>query len=213
MPFTTEQFFIVFREYNLFVYPSQIIILLLGLVSIFIVRLKIISSVKMLGVFLAVLWIWIGYVYHIIFFSTINSAAIVFGIFFIIQGILFLFAFLFGKKIEFKTENTFQMFTGYFFIIFGIILYPLIGMILGKSLDVTISLGLPCPSVIYTFGIFILAGKSLPKYLLIIPTLWALLGFFAAVKFGVYQDVMLPISAIASISFLFLNKKAEPETV
>jgi hypothetical protein len=208
MPFTTEQFFDVFREYNSSVFPFQIIIPVLSLVIIFILRLRNRNIVKITGGFLSLLWIWIGYIYHIRFFSGINNAAYIFGALFVIQGILFFIEFIFRNKIELNFENKFNNYTAYILLLFGVILYPAIGLITGKSLDITITMGLPCPSVIYTFGILIFAGKSLPKYLLIIPVLWAFIGFFAALKFGVYQDIALPVSAILTITIIYsLNKK------
>lgn len=207
MPFTAGQFFDVFREYNSSVFPFQIIILILSFLIIFILRLRNRNIVKITGVFLSLLWIWIGYIYHIRFFSGINKAAYIFGALFVFQGILFFIEFIFRNKIEFNFENKFNNYSACILLLFGVILYPAIGFITGKSLDITISMGLPCPSVIYTFGILIFAGKSLPKYLLIIPALWAFIGFFAALKFGVYQDIALPLSAITAIILLFLISK------
>jgi hypothetical protein len=37
---------------------------------------------------LALFWIWMGSVYHISHFSTINPSALVFGVLFIVQGII-----------------------------------------------------------------------------------------------------------------------------
>jgi hypothetical protein len=39
------------------------------------------------------------------------------------------------------------------------------------SLETTISFGLPYPTVIATFGFFMLTGTRFPKYLLIIPAI------------------------------------------
>jgi hypothetical protein len=139
----------------------------------------------------------------------INKAAFIFGLIFIVQSILFLYEFILRNKIEFNFINRFQAISGYFLIIFGAIIYPATGLIAGKDFDTTISLGLPCPTVIYTFGILILAGKSLPKYLLIIPAIWSLIGFFAAINFGIYQDVVLPLSAFTAIYILYYHIKKE----
>ncbi len=196
MPFSTEQFFEVFREYNISVFPFQVVILMLGTLSIFLIRKdsKFISS--FIKGFIIILWLWIGIVYHIIFFTAINKAAYVFGALFVVQGLLFFLEFFIRNKFELIFENKRITYTGYALLIFGAIIYPLIGLSLGKPIEYSIVLGLPCPSVIFTFGIFILCRKSLPKYLLVIPVLWAVIGFFAALKFGVVQDIALPVSAL-----------------
>ena len=70
----------------------------------------------------------------------------------------------------------------------------------------TIALGLPCPSAILTFGFLMLVSNKFPKYLLIIPTLWAVIGLSAAINFGVYQDFMLIVAAIVA-DFNLLKRK------
>jgi hypothetical protein len=199
MPFTTEQFFNVFREYNIYVFPSQIIILLLGVLSIFLLRKNTILVSSFIKSYIVFLWLWIGIVYQIMFFSTINKAAYIFGALFIIQSILFFVEFFVRKRFEISFDNKFITAAGYSLMIFGAILYPLIGLTLGKPIEYSIVLGLPCPTVIFTFGILALSRKSISKYILIIPVLWSLIGFFAAIKFGVYQDIALPLSAILII--------------
>lgn len=199
MPFTTEQFFNVFRLYNISIYPSQLIILIIGIYSVIILLLKKNNTVIVNGALLIILWLWTGIIYHILYFSKINKAAYIFGAIFIIQAILFFVEFKIKKRILFNSSNLLKLIFGYFFILFGLIIYPSIGLISGKNIEFTISFGLPCPSVIFTFGILMLAGKSLPKYLLFIPTIWTFIGFFAALNFGVYQDIFLPVSAVSGI--------------
>ena len=110
-------------------------------------------------------------------------------------------------RFHFSFEFQAKDFAGYFFILFGLIIYPLIGQISDGSFMKTISLGLPCPSVIVTFGFLMLTKDHFPKYLLIIPSLWALVGLSAAVNFGVYQDLMILISAISAIVTVGFRKK------
>ncbi len=64
IPFTTEQFFEIIEKYNLAVFPVQLIILLLGILSVIILHSNIKSKNKLIGGFLGVLWIWIGIAYQ-----------------------------------------------------------------------------------------------------------------------------------------------------
>jgi len=206
-PFSTEQFFHVFEQYNLTIFPAQIIIALLGLGAMLLLYSKASLKNKLIGIFLGILWMWTGLIYHIAFFSKINPASYLFGDLFILQGILILFN-TFKNRLHFSIEPTIKGFTGYFFILFGLVIYPLIGLISVGLFIKMISLGLPCPTVIFTLGFFILTKNYMPKYLLIIPTLWGLVGLSAVVNFGVYQDVMILISAISAIVFVGFRKKA-----
>jgi len=205
-PFTSEQFYHVFEQYNRTVFPFQLILLLLALVSLLLIHSKVTLKDKLIGSFLGILWIWAGGVYHIGFFSAINPIARVFGGMFILEGLFILYS-TFNKRLHFSFDYTASDYLGYFIILFGLVIYPLIGLAINVELAKNISLGLPCPTTILTFGFFILTRHQFPKYLIIIPSLWAALGLFAALNFGVYQDLMLIISAASAIVILFFEKK------
>lgn len=204
IPFTPEQFFGIFEKYNLAVFPAQILILIIGAACLLLIHSSKPYKDKLIVGFLGLLWLWIGIVYHLSFFTEINKAAYVFGGLFIIQGVLFLAYTFIGNRFTFTFNGCISHYIGYFFIIFGLIIYPVIGYLINKSAVHTISLGLPCPSTIFTFGLLILAGSKMPRYLLIIPSLWAIVGSTAAIKFGVYQDIMLLLSALVA---LFIIRK------
>jgi len=206
-PFTTEQFFNVFEKYNSTMFPLQLIIILLGIAGLFLLHSKYSFKNKIIGGYLGVLWLWMGLAYHIGFFAEINKAAFVFGGIFILQGLLILFNTFVKGRLIFDFFPKTKDYLGYFFIIFGLILYPIIGYFMVDSLTKTISLGLPCPTTILTFGFLMLTNNKFPKYLLIIPSLWALIGLSAAINFGVYQDFMILITAIIA-DIVLIKRKA-----
>jgi hypothetical protein len=208
IPFTTEQFFAVMEKYNLTLFPAQIVILLLGIMSVLLVFTRVPSRHKWAGVFLGLLWIWMGIAYHLAFFTSINKAAYVFGTLFILQGILFQTATFSKAGLPFEFQKNDRGLTGVFLIFFGLVIYPLLSYLIAGTAKTTIILGLPCPSTIFTFGFLLLASGRIPRYLLIIPLIWALIGTSAAVKFGVYPDYMLIFSAGASL-FLILRSKGK----
>jgi len=207
IPFTPEQFFEIFAKYNSAIFPVQILILLMGVACLLLIHSSKPYKNKLIVGFIGLLWLWIGIVYHLTFFTEINKAAFVFGGLFIIQGILFFSNAFKGNGLTFAFNPSINDYIGYFFIIFGLIIYPVIGYFTNASAAHTISLGLPCPSTIFTFGLLMLAGSKIPRYLLIIPLLWALVGSTAALKFGVYQDVMLLVSAVIVLYFVFKQKR------
>ena len=89
-PFTLEQFLTVFRNYNQQVFPMQAMFYLISAFAIYLIIKPNSKSNKIISIILAFLWMWMGFVYHIIFFITINKAAYLFGALFIVQGVLFL---------------------------------------------------------------------------------------------------------------------------
>ncbi|MCX6306495.1 MAG: DUF6064 family protein [Bacteroidetes bacterium] len=198
IPFTTEQFFTVIEKYNVTLFPFQIIILLLGIACLFLLHAKSSAKDQIIGLCLGMLWIWTGIAYHLFFFTVINKAAFMFGGIFILQGLMILFSTLIKNRLVFTFSLHPKDYAGYFFILYGLIFYPVISYFAEGSFERTIVLGLPCPSTIVTFGFFILTGTKFPKYLLVIPSLWAVVGLSAAINIGVYQDVMILIAAITA---------------
>lgn len=205
-PFTTGQFFEVFERYNETVFPFQLVIIALGIAGLYLLHSKWSAKSKLIGAYLGGLWIWMGVVYHIIFFAEINTAAYAFGGMFILQGLLILYYSFIGKKLFFSFSFQARDYIGYFFIIFGLIIYPVVGYFIENSFARTISLGLPCPTTIMTFGFFMLSREKFPRVLLIIPLLWAVIGLSAVFNFGVYQDMMILVSALVAAYFLFRKK-------
>ena len=88
MPFTIDDFLDVFRRYNEAVWPAQWILVLLALVAVVAALRGWHARVPPL--ILALLWLWIGTVYHLAYFRAINPAAVVFGGLFIVQAFVFL---------------------------------------------------------------------------------------------------------------------------
>ena len=204
-PFTTEQFFKVFEQYNSAVFPIQIILLVLGIAALLLIHSRKEYRNRLIGGLVGILWLWIGVVYHLSFFTSINKAAYGFGGLFVLQGIFF-FVETFRNRLAFSFERTTQAYIGYVFMVFGLIIYPVISFLLADSPWHTISLGLPCPTTIFTFGLLMVTSGRFPRYLLIIPLIWALIGTSAAVNFGVYQDYVMLLAALMASLFLFRRK-------
>src|SRR6478609_5994832 len=102
MPFTSEQFIEFFRNYNKAVFPMQIILYLVGIAAIYFAVKKYKWSERFVTATLSLLWLWMGIVYHLIFFTTINKAAYLFALLFILQSGLFIFFLLTKNRLSFK---------------------------------------------------------------------------------------------------------------
>lgn len=206
-PFTTDQFLAVFEQYNQSVFPAQIIILILGLLSLFFVFMPSLRLNKLPGIIIALMWLWAGTIYHFLFFTKINSAAFGFGALFVIQGLIVLIITA-KKDFKFKYVNDLRGNTGLLFVSFGLIIYPLISYFMKGSTDLIISAGLPCPTVITTFGFFALANIKLRWWAYVIPVIWSFIGLSAALNFGIYQDFLM---LIAAFMVIIVIKRAQYE--
>lgn len=207
LPFSTEDFLNVFRSYNQSVFPVQIIFYLIAIICIYLLVKGSAGTNKIIASVLSFFWLWIGIVYHIIFFSSINKAAYFFGGLFIIQSILFFIYGVVQNKLSFAyTKNIFSH-TGIVFLAYALIIYPLLGYLLGHKYPEAPTFGLPCPTTIFTFGILLFTIKKISILIIIIPLLWSLIGFSAAFNLGIYEDYGLLIAGVLGFVLLVIKNK------
>ncbi len=206
-PFTVDQFLDVFKNYNESVWPMQVIFYLMGLVVIYLVFRPVPKSQKIISIVLAFLWLWMGIVYHLVFFTAINKAAYLFGSIFILQGVLFLFYGVFQNKLSFKFRSDLYGLTGIVLILFALIVYPVLGFFLGHIYPSSPTFGLPCPTTIFTLGMLLLSDKKCPVAILIIPFIWSVIGFMAAFNFGIEEDTGLLVAGLLTIPMLIMRNR------
>jgi hypothetical protein len=206
MPFTAEQFFEVFARYNQSVFPMQFALVWAASAAVLLaIKQKTISDEIISGI-LAFLWLWAGIVYHLVFFTGINSGAYIFGAMFVVQGALFYYEGIVRRQLSFRLKPDFYGIWGVVFIAYALVVYPVAGYSLGHVFPSAPTFGAPCPLVIFTFGMLMLANKRMSLYLLIIPLVWAIIASTAAWNFGVAEDIGLSITALI-VTFLVLRRE------
>lgn len=205
LPFSQEQFFSVFESYNEAVWPIQLLLNTLAVVAVAVsFGKKTSSGGKWILIILGTLWLWMGTVYHLGFFSSINPAAYVFGAAFVGQGA---FLFWIGTKnlVTFHWRMDLGGMVGMFLIVFALILYPLLGYLQHHTYPSSPTFGLPCPTTIFTMGMFV-STTRLPRLALVIPGLWSVIGFSAAISLGVLEDIGLLVSALIALPLILMRK-------
>jgi hypothetical protein len=208
LPFSTEQFLEVLRRYNLAVWPTQVGAYVLGAAALLMVFWRIRQSDRIISGILAFLWIFMGGVYHLGYFTAINNAAWLFGAAFLVQAALFIYGGVYRGSLSFGFKPGWYSFTGLLFILFAAVVYPIIGHSLGHGWPHSPSFGItPCPGTIFTFGVLLLATRRVPKYLLVLPLLWSLVGFNAAIFMGITEDVGLLVAGVAGTLLLIARDR------
>jgi hypothetical protein len=209
LPFTTEQFLGVFTDYNETIFPLQILLYVFaGAIIYFVVR-KRKGGNKRVNLILTFLWLWMGIIYHIVFFSPINKAAYGFGALFIVQaGLIFYFGVI-RHKLTYRFRSNTLGRTGLGLMLFALVFYPLIGYMLGHIYPAAPTFGAPCPTAIFTFGLFLWSDKTFPKIVLIIPFTWSVIGFSAAITLGMTEDISPLIAGVMVTAALVLRKKTQ----
>ncbi len=211
MPFTRDQFLDVFRAYNLSVWPMQVILMLAGLTAIYFAVVPHKPSSKIIAGLLAFLWLWMGIVYHFVFFRPINPVAVVFASLFVLQGSLFIFSGLIRNSLVFEFRFDGYGITGGVLLVYALVIYPILGYFQGHGYPQSPTFGLPCPTTIFTFALFLWADKRVPIYLLVVPFLWSLLGPSAALSLGIQEDIGLLVAGLCGTLLVIIRNKKEQE--
>jgi hypothetical protein len=211
IPFTIEQFFAIFGSYNKAIWPSQIGAYILGIFILALALRENELSSRIIPGILALFWIWMGIFYHIVQFSVINPAAWIFGIVYILQGLLFLLIGTIHGRLSFRFLLKPLPIIGGCFILYAMVVYPLLGLSFGHSYPRAPMFGVaPCPTTIFTFGILLWATKSVPAFLLVIPLLWSVVGMSAAVNLRVPQDYGLVVAGVLGTALILIgNRRAK----
>ncbi|MGZ5445657.1 MAG: DUF6064 family protein [Thermoanaerobaculia bacterium] len=201
-PFTADQFLDVFRRYHESVGPAPIALTALGLfIAAAAYRADLRRSwhwAQTAMVLLAAVWLWTGIAYHKAFFVELTPAGSVFGSLFIAEaGLLLISATQNGAWFERASRGS--VVVGTLLIAYAFVLYPALGVLLGHRYPYAPTFGTPCPTTVFTFGIFCLLPASIPRFALAIPVLWAVVGSTATVEFGMREDAGLIFAAVAAL--------------
>jgi hypothetical protein len=157
---------------------------------------------------LSFLWAWTGLVYHVGYFSSINPLAFVFGGLFVVQSIIFFYFGVIREKVILEPRLDRQTIVGLILIFYALIAYPAVGFAMGHIYPKSPTFGTPCPTTIFTFGVLLFSVKRIPLYFLLIPLLWSLVGFSAAVSLGVVEDIGLIVFGVVATILLYSKKHA-----
>lgn len=210
LPFTVDQFFGVFRDYNETVWPMQWLLTVLAIVAIVAaIRGGRTASSVVSGV-LACLWIWTGAVYHIGFFAGTNPVARVFGLAFLVQGALFAWIGVARGGLQFERRLDATTVIGFALVVYALIAYPAIGYALGHRYPASPTFGVPCPTTIFTFGMILLSAAPRSRALMFIPVCWAAISLSAALQLGVWEDLGLVVAAIVTALIVLFHRRVEP---
>lgn len=207
IPFTVEQFFGVFRAYNLAVWPAQVALLALAIVAVVLVAVSRRWSGAGVSCILAFLWAWMALAYHLAFFSSINPLAYAFAALSLVGASVFFWQGVVRRQLQFKLNSGARAITGLCLIAFALAGYPMWSYYAGHRYPALPTFGLPCPTTIFTIGMLAFLVRPYPRSHFVIPVLWCLVGSQAAFMFNVPQDLGLVVAGVVG---LVLQARSKP---
>lgn len=199
LPFTKEQFFDQLAAYNVGFWPA---LLALWIASV-LVSVLLLSSRRppdrWISALLAAHWAWSALAYHVGFFTRINQAAWGFAALFLLQAAVFFWAGVVHGRLSFAPWRNAWAPVAWGLVAYSLV-YPAINAAQHLSLSRIPTFGVPCPTMIFTAGMLMLATPRSWR-LSIVPVIWSLIGGSAAFLLGVRADYGLPIAGIALAIF------------
>lgn len=199
LPFTQAQFLDVFGAYNRALWPAALL-LWLATVAVFAMwfRRREAAGPWIAGL-LVLHWAWAGIVYHLVYFRSINPAAVVFGAAFLLEAVLLAWRGLARPGLSFSGRSSRGWTSAGVVLILYALLYPGLGLVFGLQFPRLPTFGVPCPTTILTAGFLLLVPPRRTRLLSVIPILWAALGASAALTLGVHADLALPVAGAAML--------------
>jgi hypothetical protein len=199
LPFTVEEFLAVFGQYNEAVWPAQWVLVGSAIAAVIFALRGRAADRRQVNAILALLWLWVATAYHLAFFRNLTATAIPFAVAFTAQAVLFgWFAWRPGR-LEYVPRTSLRRALGGGLIAYALVGYPAVGYALGHRFPDAPTFGVPCPTTIFTIGLLIWGGTTVPARLVVIPVLWAIVGISATVNLGMTEDIGLPIAALLLI--------------
>lgn len=201
LPFDVDQFLQLFAAYNRAIWPFQFVIVGVALTAVYFAMRPGARSARAPAFLLAALWVWSGAVYHLMFFRQINPAAILFGALFLIQAVV-LMVLAHRRRLLLRFSRSLAGWAGVTLIVYALIVYPILGALLGHTYPATPTFGAPCPVTIFTLGLLLWNVERTPWYAFAIPVFWSLVGSSAIITLGVREDLGLPVAAAITLVVL-----------
>ncbi|HNS21399.1 MAG TPA: DUF6064 family protein [Sedimentisphaerales bacterium] len=200
-----EQLLNEFARYNLAIWPMQVFAYALGIVALCLAMQQTHYSSRIVAGILSFLWLWIAIVPRwpdpARGFSVVDAYYVPLSA---LQGVMHL-ADVFRPRISFGSRRDTYSAAGILLIGYAMVGYPVIAHLLGRGYPQSPPFGLvPCPTMVFTIGLLLLADSRVSKRFLVAPFLWGIIGFFAPF-IGLWEDVGLFMAAVVGIPLIIIR--------
>ena len=200
IPYSAEVFFATLTEYNLSVWPAQLVALIFGAAAALFALKAPARAGRWAAALLVVAWGWSGLVYHLGEFAGIDFWAYGFGAAFVLQAALTAWSGVIRGQLELEAERGPANWLGVGLTGLGLAVHPLLALALGRDGSETSWFGTsPGPTVLFTLGVLLMCRSRSPLYLWPIPLLWCAIAGAVALELGIVEDLTLVAAGVAAV--------------
>ena len=209
LPFTPDQFFSVFAEYNEAFWLVVVALWFATIGALVLVWRYPERWSAMLSWFLGALWLWNAIAYHAFLFTRINPAAWIFSALFAVQAALFLRAGQQRRPMYLSSTGARQG-VGLALAAYSLA-YPFLTIAFGHDYPATPTFGVPCPTTILTIGVLLTVRDRVPLSLSVDPILWGFIGGSAAALLRVQTDYVLLAGGVLLLIAVAWPSRSRPQ--
>jgi hypothetical protein len=193
-------------NYNSNTYRWQIAFYLIGLIITILIYKKPSDRMKkIMKLYLAVCNLWISVVFFICYGSSEFHKEIT-AAYFGLLSLIFLIDIFTGKIVLQRNKNYDKPVFALYFLF---LLYPVIGLLLGRRFPEISMWLMPCPLTVYTITLLTSFLSIKNRWIYILLLLWALPGLPKSFLFNIQEDLILGIAGVVGIIVLILEHKNE----
>jgi hypothetical protein len=190
--FSPRAYYRLFELYNQSQWPVQLLFLALGAAIPVLLYRGGPHRGRIIAAILAAGWLWVAWAFHLQRYATIHWAAVYFAAGFAVEAALLVWAGVIRGELALPPSRT-----GLGLFLFGLILYPVIGPVLGRPWPQTEVFGVgPDPTIIATLGILLPAASRPPLTLLLVPMLWCAVSGATLWAMRSPEALVLPLAAL-----------------
>ncbi|KQW39930.1 DUF6064 family protein [Rhizobacter sp. Root404] len=202
IPLTIDQFFGVIRQYNIAVWPTQVLLLAIALLAVYLAVRPHRHSGVVISAILGFLWLWTGLAYHLAFFAAVNPLAYAFAAASVVGASVFIRQGVIQRRLRFHATVGAWPMLGMGLIVLALAVYPAWSIVAGHRYPELPTFGLPCPTALFTVGMLSLLTAPYPRAPLAVPVAWCFVGAQAALFFDVPPDLTLLAAAAVGIALI-----------
>jgi hypothetical protein len=197
--FSSRTYYRLFELYNLEWWPLQVGALALGVAAAALWRRVGAGAGRALGVILALCWLWVAWAFHWQRYASINLAAGYFAWAFALEALLLLG---WGVRLAPAPASRLQQRVGLFLVLFALLVFPMIGPLLGRSWVQAEVFGMaPDPTALATLGLLLVAGVRPAWWLFPIPVAWCLVSGATLWALASPDYPIAPLGALLAVAF------------
>ncbi|HSJ80443.1 MAG TPA: DUF6064 family protein [Thiobacillus sp.] len=198
--FSAQTYYRLFELYNRDLWPLQMLALVLGVAVLALWRRGGDRAGRAIAVILAVCWLWVAWGFHWQRYASINLAAGYFALAFVVQALLLLWLGGLRGRLTPAPATRLQQRAGLGLLLFALLLFPLIGPLLGRSWTQAELFGIaPDPTALATLGVLLFAGVRPVWGLFPIPVVWCLLSGATLWAMASPDFAVVPLAALLAL--------------